>query len=179
VTRAGELEELVPAARVRSRISELAEQMARDFDGAPFVIVRIDEGARRFVGALERQLGERGIAPEVRPIRVRRTRGMALQDVQVEAFDPDAFEGRDVLVVDDIADEGETLRAVLDLLAGVETRTVRTAVLVDKRTPRRGRLPLDYVGFELEGGWVVGFGMDLDGAYRELDAIAVVVDRRF
>jgi hypoxanthine phosphoribosyltransferase len=104
---------------------------------------------------------------------------MALQDVQVEAFDPDAFEGRDVLVVDDIADEGETLRAVLDLLAGVETRTVRTAVLVDKRTPRRGRLPLDYVGFELEGGWVVGFGMDLDGAYRELDAIAVVVDRRF
>jgi hypoxanthine-guanine phosphoribosyltransferase len=72
---------------------------------------------------------------------------MALKVVQVEAFAPDAFEGRDVLVVDDIADEGETLRAVLDLLAGVETRTVRTA--------------------------------DLDGAYRELDAIAVVGDRRF
>ena len=63
--RAGELEELVPAARVRSRISELAEQMARDFDGAPFVIVRIDEGARRFASALEGQLGERGIAPEM------------------------------------------------------------------------------------------------------------------
>ena len=40
-------------------------------------------------------------------------------------------------------------------------------------------MPLDYVGFEVDAGWVVGFGMDLDGAYRELDAIAVVVDPRF
>ncbi len=177
--RVGELEELVAADRVRARISELAEQMARDFDGAPFVIVRIDEGARRFVEALAKQLEDRGVAPEVRPIRVRRTRGMALLDVQVAAFDPDVFEGRDVLVVDDIADEGETLRAVLDLLAGVETRSVRTAVLVAKRTARRAPIPLDYVGFEIEGGWVVGFGMDFEGSYRELDSISVVVDRRF
>ena len=56
--RAGELQELVAADRVRARISELAEQMARDFDGAPFVIVRIDEGARRFVEALAQQLEE-------------------------------------------------------------------------------------------------------------------------
>lgn len=177
--RVGELQELVDADRVRARISELAEQMARDFDGAPFVIVRIDEGARRFVEALATRLEDRGVAPEVQPIRVRRTRGMALLDVQVDAFDPDAFEGRDVLVVDDIVDEGETLRAVLDLLAAVETMSVRTAVLVDKGTSRRLPIPLDYVGFEVEGGWVVGFGMDFEGSYRELDSISVLVDRRF
>jgi hypoxanthine phosphoribosyltransferase len=176
---ARELQELVAADRVRARISELAERVARDFDGAPFVIVRIDEGARRFVEALEEQLEVRGVAPEVRPIRVRRTRGMALLDVQVMDFDPEVFEGRDILVVDDIADEGETLRAVLDLLAVAETRSVRTAVLVDKGAFRRASIPLDYVGFEVEGGWVVGFGMDLEGAYRELDTISVVVDRRF
>lgn len=174
-----ELRELVAADQVQVRISELAEQMARDFDGAPFVIARIDEGARRFVEALARQLEHRGIAPEVQPIRVRRTRGMALLDVEVDAFDADVFEGRDVLVVDDIADEGETLRAVLDLLSAVEARSVRTAVLVDKRTSRRAPIPLDYVGFEVEDGWVVGFGMDFEGAYRELDTISVVVDRRF
>jgi hypoxanthine phosphoribosyltransferase len=174
-----ELEELVAADRGRARISELAGQIARDFDGAPFVIVRIDEGARRFVEALAKRLEDRGVAPEIQPIRVRRTRGMALLDVQVAAFDPDVFEGRDVLVVDDIADEGETLRAVLDLLAAVETRSVRTAVLVDKGASRRAPIPLDYVGFEIEGGWVVGFGMDFEGSYRELDTISVVVDRRF
>ena len=177
--RAGGLRELVAADRVRARISELAERMARDFDGAPFVILRIDEGARRFVEALAKQLEDRGLAPEVQPIRVRRTRGMALLDVQVAAFDPDVFEGRDVLVVDDIADEGETLRAVLELLESVETRSVRTAVLVDKRASRRAPIPLDYVGFEVEGGWVVGFGMDFEGSYRELDTISVVIDRRF
>ncbi len=177
--RAGGLRELVAADRVRARISELAERMARDFDGAPFVILRIDEGARRFVEALAKQLEDRGLAPEIQPVRVRRTRGMALLDVQVAAFDPDVFEGRDVLVVDDIADEGETLRAVLGLLESVETRSVRTAVLVDTRASRRAPIPLDYVGFEVEGGWVVGFGMDFEGSYRELDTISVVIDRRF
>ena len=68
---AGRLEELVSADAVRARISELAEQMARDFDGASFVILRIDEGARRFVDALENDLEQRGVVPEVRPIRAR------------------------------------------------------------------------------------------------------------
>lgn len=175
-----ELRELVPGPRVRARILELAHQLARDFDGAPFVILRIDEGARRFVEALVEALEGQGIEPEVRPIRVRRTRGTSLLDVEVEAFEPEGFEGRDVLVVDDIADEGETLQAVLRLLAGCEPRSLRTAVLVDKRASPRLRLRPDYVGFAVEQqGWVVGFGMDLEGRYRELDSIALVIDRRF
>jgi hypoxanthine phosphoribosyltransferase len=84
-----------------------------------------------------------------------------------------------VLVLDDIADEGETLRAVLDVAALGEPRSLRCAVLVDKRERRRARVVPDYVGFVVEAGWVVGFGMDLDGAYRELDEIAVLRDARF
>jgi hypoxanthine phosphoribosyltransferase len=84
-----------------------------------------------------------------------------------------------VLVLDDIADEGATLRAVLEIAALGEPRSLRTAVLVDKRERRRVAVPLDYVGFSVERGWVVGYGMDLDGRYRELDWIGVLVDERF
>jgi hypoxanthine phosphoribosyltransferase len=99
--------------------------------------------------------------------------------VQIEGFDPELLAGRDVLVVDDIADEGATLRALLDVAALGEPRSLRCAVLVDKRERRRASLAPDYAGFVVDAGWVVGFGMDLDGAYRELDYIGVVRDARF
>jgi hypoxanthine phosphoribosyltransferase len=51
---------------------------------------------------------------------------------------------------------------------------VRVAVLVSKHARRKVRVPLDYVGFDVEDGWVVGFGMDLDGRFRDLDGLAVV-----
>ena len=79
-----------------------------------------------------------------------------------------------MLVVDDVADEGATLRAVLELVELAETRTVRTAVLVDKRGSRQEAIRLDYVGFVVETGWVVGYGMDVDGEFRDLDEIGVV-----
>jgi hypoxanthine phosphoribosyltransferase len=170
---------LIPADRVRARIRELAADLARDFAHTPFELLCIDEGATRFTEALVGKLERHGMRPRVQRVRARRSRGMRLEAVQVDAFDPHAFEGRDVLVVDDIADEGATLRAVMELLAAGEPRSVRSAVLVDKAEQRTDRLQLDYVGFRVERGWVVGFGMDLDGAYRELDFIGVAVDPRF
>ena len=171
--------ELFPADEVRARIAALARRLARDYADQPFAIVCITGGAVRFVDALVAELARHGSRPEVRHVRARRSEGRELRAVEVESFDPALFEGRDVLVVDDIADEGATLRAVLGLLAEAETRSLRSAVLVDKRESRREALRLDYVGFEVERGWVVGFGMDLDGRYRELDYVGRVVDDRF
>lgn len=169
------LRTLFNAAEVEARISELGARLYRDYADSPLAIVCVTEGARRFVAALLAEFEKRGpLAPEVHEVRVRRTRGSTLGAVEVEAFDPERLEDRDVLVVDDVADEGRTLRAVLELVALAEVRSVRTAVLVNKLERRRERLSLDYVGFEVEQGWVVGFGMDLDGQHRELDEIVVV-----
>ena len=66
------------------------------------------------------------------------------------------------------------LRAVLELVSLSDCRSVKTAVLVNKRNSRREPIQLDYVGFEVESGWVVGFGMDIDGELRDLDEIGVV-----
>ena len=85
----------------------------------------------------------------------RRPSGTDLGAVQVDGFDPTVLEERDLLIVDNIADGGTTLRAVLELVELAETRTVRTAVLVNKQERRRQEVRLDYVGFEVERGWVV------------------------
>jgi hypoxanthine phosphoribosyltransferase len=55
-----------------------------------------------------------------------------------------------------------------------EPRSLQTVVLVSKLSQRKVEIPLDYVGFEVERGWVVGFGMDLDEEYRDLDHLAVL-----
>jgi hypoxanthine phosphoribosyltransferase len=177
--RAMEIVPLIPAETIRVRIAELAAQLARDYAHAPLALVCILEGARRFTDALVAELAELRVQPERIDVRVRRTQGTRLEPVSIERFDPEALAGRDVLVLDDIADEGATLRAVLDIAALGEPRSLRSAVLVDKRERRVAAVALDYAGFVVESGWVVGFGMDLDGAYRELDYIGVLRDERF
>lgn len=173
------VEPLISAEAIRERLDELAERIARDYGDAKLTLVCIAEGARRFTDDLLARLSARGLRPERIDVRARRSAGTALGPVTVESFDPDRLEGRDVLVLDDIADEGATLRAVLEIAGLGEPRSLRSAVLVDKRERRREALALDYVGFPVERGWVVGYGMDLDGAYRELDWIGVLVDERF
>jgi hypoxanthine phosphoribosyltransferase len=173
------IEPLISAEAIRARLDELAKQIARDYGDARLALVCIAEGARRFADDLLARLAARGLRPERIDVHARRSAGTTLGPVTVESFDPDRLEGRDVLVLDDIADEGATLRAVLEIAALGEPRSLRTAVLVDKRERRREAVRLDYVGFPIARGWVVGYGMDLDGAYRELDWIGVLVDERF
>jgi hypoxanthine phosphoribosyltransferase len=80
-------------------------------------------------------------------------------------------EGRHVLVVEDIADCGLTLRWLLGYLASKAPASIRTAVLVDKRERRESPLSLDYTGFVSGGGFLVGYGLDYARNYRGLAGI--------
>ncbi len=167
------LREIVSAERVRARVADLVAELGRDYAEGRLTFVVIAEGARRFAEALLAGLRARGLRPEVHVLRVRRTRGRRLEDVRLDPDRaPDVLD-RDVLVVDDIVDEGRTLEVVLERIERGGPRSLRVAVLVSKLARRIVPVDLDYVGFEVDDGWVVGLGMDLDGAYRELDHIAL------
>lgn len=159
---------------VEARIESLADEIHADYGAAPPLFVAIAEGALRFAESLADGLAERGRRPTLQVIRARRTEGTALRSLEVEAPDLGDATGRDVLVVDDIADEGRTLAAVLELLEEADCHSVKVAVLVSKLERRALPVRLDYVGFQVASGWVVGFGMDLDGELRDLDEIGVV-----
>ena len=171
------LEEIHSAEELRARIRALATQLLLDYPAGPLKFLVIAEGARRFAGAVVDALGDARERVETVIVRARRTRRAALVGVEVDPIEARVLEGADVLVIDDIADEGRTLEAVLSRVRAQRPRSVRVAVLVSKHERRRVRVPLDYVGFPVKQGWVVGFGMDLAGRYRELDHLAVVVGR--
>ena len=165
---------LFSTAEVETRISEIADRLYRDYADSPLTILCVSEGARRFAEALTEQLQRDNVRHEIHYVVARRSSGSDPDAVGVEGFDPTVLEDRDVLVVDDIAAGGTTLRAVLELVKLAETRTVRTAVLVNKREQRQEEVRLDYVGFEVKRSWVVGYGMGVDGEFRDLDEIGVV-----
>jgi hypoxanthine phosphoribosyltransferase len=82
--------------------------------------------------------------------------------------------GRDLLVVEDILDTGRTLEALMARVALERPRSVRLAVLLDKPVNRAADVRPDYVGFEVGDAWVVGYGLDWEGLYRNLPYITSV-----
>jgi hypoxanthine phosphoribosyltransferase len=84
------------------------------------------------------------------------------------------IKGRHVLVVEDIADCGLTLAWLIDHLQAREPASLRLAVAVDKKARREASLTLDYVGFTVEDGFLVGFGLDAARRWRELPDISVL-----
>lgn len=171
------LREIHSAAAVRARLDALAMEVARDYAGRLPLFVVIAEGARRFADELKRGVAARGLAVDSLLVRARRTEGTELIEVTVDDFDAKRCTGREVLVLDDIADEGRTLAAVLARVHAVRPSSVKVGVLVSKQARRAVPLTLDYVGFDVADGWVLGFGMDYEGRYRELDHLAVLEKR--
>jgi hypoxanthine phosphoribosyltransferase len=168
------LRELYSARAVDERIAALAGELASALAGGEPLLVVIAEGALRFAARLSERLAEHGVRAEQRFVRARRSRGLELRPVELEGCEPAQFFARDVVIADDIADEGRTLEAVSARVRAGSPRSLRTAVLVSKLSRRKVSIALDHVGFEVARGWVVGYGMDLDGAYRDLDWLGVV-----
>ncbi len=162
------------AEDVRQRIVHMVDDLLGDYGAKPFVMVVVEQGGRRLAERLASGLRERGGSPELLYLRAWRTEGGMLGEPKLSLVEPRAFAGRDVVVVDDIVDEGKTLKAVLRTVQGGSPSSVRTAILVNKIERRQVDVPIDYVGFEIDSGWIVGYGMDLDGEYRDLDHLAIV-----
>lgn len=85
-----------------------------------------------------------------------------------------ALDGRHVVVVEDIIDTGLTLTYLLEILRARRPRTLRTACLLSKPTRRKVSVPVDYIGFDIEDRFVVGYGLDYAEQYRGLPYIGVL-----
>ncbi len=87
---------------------------------------------------------------------------------------PKRLDGANVLLIDDILDTGRTLAMVIDHLKAKKPRSIHTCVMLRKQRPEEARFNADYVGFDIPNRFVVGYGLDYNGYYRNLPDIVTL-----
>ncbi len=168
---------LIDRTRIATRVAEMGTQIASDLElttGADrLVVVPVLTGALVFTADLVRTMPMR-LRLELIEASSYPGRATTSQGVTLGSGPTDSLSGAHVLIVDDIFDSGRTLAAVRDLVAATNPASVRTAVLLRKEVERAVDMTPDYVGFDVPDAFVVGYGLDYDGWYRNLPNIAVL-----
>ena len=165
---------LFDQATIRERIAEMGAEITADYAGGSLTIVAVLQGGVLFLADLIREIQ---LPLRMDSISVASYHGGTSSSGTVTFHQnrlPDVAD-RDVLLLDDILDSGRTLSAILARLAGeCRPRSVRTAVLLSKRVQRATEIEADYCGFEIDDEFVVGYGLDYGGEYRNLPVIGVL-----
>ena len=171
---------LASGAAIAERVRALGAEIGKDYSGETLHLVIVLEGASVFAADLAR-----AILPgvDLKPHFVRASsygQGTCSSGrVRVNGGGSLALADSHVLLVDDIVDSGRTARLLLDRLQRAGPRSVRFAALLSKPSRRVVDVRVDYFGFEIPDEFVVGYGMDHAGAFRDLPDIRVLAPSPF
>lgn len=168
---------LIRENEIARRLDELATEITHDYQGKDLTVLAILNGSLIFMADLLRRIP---LPLELDCLRVRSYHGGKVSTGQVE-FDRTALPNlrdRHVLLLDDILDSGHTLAAIIDTIrTGSAPLSVRTCVLLRKIKARSRPIEADYVGFDIQDEFVVGYGLDYQEKYRNLPLIGVLKEQ--
>ncbi len=168
------LELLIDAATLSQRVAELGADLTRDYAGRCPVLVSVLKGATLFLADLARHLE---IDCEVDFMSISSFgAGGASSVVRIEQDLSGNIEGRDVVVVEDIVDTGLTLQYLMRVLEARRPASLEVCALFDKDVRRIVDLDIAYRGFSIPDTFVIGYGLDHDEVYRNLDSLYSVTD---
>ncbi|MFN2225890.1 MAG: hypoxanthine phosphoribosyltransferase [Anaerolineae bacterium] len=165
---------LVDGDALRRRIAELGRQISADYEGRDLVLVCVLKGGIAFLIDLMRAID---IPHEVDFLAIssygrgQRESSGAVRLVMDLKGD---IAGRDVVIVEDIVDSGQTMDYLLRLFWARQPASLRVCTLLNKPSRRTVDVSLDYVGFDIPDEFVLGYGLDLDEKYRNLPYVAVL-----
>ena len=164
---------LIEAAEIERRVGELGMRIAEDYRDRPLTILGVLTGSIVLVADLIRRID---IPLRVGLIQASSYRGTSQSpgELTVNAELTPDISGRDVLLVDDIFDTGQTMSRLMETVNGMKPNSVECAVLLWKEGRSRVDLEPGYYGFRIPDLFVVGYGLDYNDEYRHLPYIAAV-----
>jgi hypoxanthine phosphoribosyltransferase len=168
-----EPEVLISEEKIVQRIREMGDQISKDYEGQTVHLVCVLKGAFTFLADLARALK----VPTTIDFIAVSSYGEGTStsgEVQLTKDLDLGLEGKDVLIVEDIADTGLTLRYLYNMLNSRRPASLKIAAFLDKSSRRLVEVPIDYVGFEIPDRFVVGYGLDYDQKFRHLPYVAVL-----
>ncbi len=161
---------------IEKRVVELGQQITEEYSGKNLLVVSLLKGAFIFTADLVR-----GIDLPVR-IEFMTTSSYGHSETSsgqlhvIQDIDMDDLSGYDVLVVDDITDSAITMTSVIKHLKEKAPASIKSCVLLDKPSRRQVDYEADYIGFEVEDKFIVGYGLNVGDYYRNIDHVFAFVD---
>ena len=168
------LKKLFSRDEIDSAVKRLASQIEDDYGDEKIVFICLLKGSFIFTSDLIRQIRNPSRVDFLR-VSSYGSGTSSKGEVTITKDIEEGIEGENVIIVEDIIDSGLTLTRVRNMLQDRKPKSLRICALLDKKARRKINIEGDYVGFTLEDGFVVGYGIDFAEMYRNLPDIFVVV----
>lgn len=170
---AEQLNILLSRCEIESRLGDLARSLNTDYQEREIVVVGIMSGVVVFLSDLIRGL-EIPVRLEFLNASSYRGASTSAGELAVDVSGLPVLTGKHVLLLDDILDTGHTLNRIVGLISAMQPASLKTAVLLWKTERNETGLEPDYFGFQIPNAFVVGYGLDYDGLYRNLPDVRVI-----
>ena len=160
---------------IQKRVRELGQKITEEYKGKKLMVVSLLKGSFIFTSDLVREID----APVKIEFMATSSYGHGVESsgtVKILYDIKENIEGYDVLVVDDIADTGLTMKYVLNHLQSMKPKSIKSCVLLDKPSRRKTVLEADYVGFTISDKFIVGYGLNYGDYYRNVPCVFAFVD---
>ena len=164
---------LISQKEIEAKVVEIAKKIEKDYENQELLVVGVLKGAFVFVSDLVRNINL-DLSLDFMAVS---SYGMSTQSSGVVKINKDIemdITGKNVIIVEDIIDTGLTLKYIKEYLSGKNAKSVRICTLLDKPLRRKCVVEVDYIGFEIEDLFIVGYGIDCKEKYRNLPYIAYV-----
>ncbi len=157
--------------QIQTRVRELAAMINRDFEGQEVVIVGVLNGSFIFCSDLVRELK---VPAQIEFVSLSSYEGTeSTGEVSFRMDVKQSLVGKNVVVVEDIVDTGLTISFLLKHFKLKNVKNLKLCSLLRKKARLKVDVPVDYLGFDIEDKFVIGYGLDFDGRFRELPYIGV------
>ncbi len=164
---------MITEKEIDKRVREIAKQISHDYAKKEIRLICILKGSVFYTCELAKRL----TIPVTLDFMKVSSYGSGVEssgNIQIQKDLDESIEGLDVIVVEDIVDSGNTLSHLIPLLKERKPASIRVTTLLDKPARRESEVEIDYVGFQIEDRFVVGYGLDYDQSYRDLPYIGEI-----
>ena len=162
---------MLSADKIAQRVRELGAQITKDYAGKPIFVIGVLKGSFIFLSDLVRSIEAPLNIDFLGVSSYQGTESSGVVKITHDLTKP--IQGKHVLIVEDIVDTGLTLQYLVENLKTRNPASLKVACLLDKPSRAKVRVPVEYVGFTIDDEFVVGYGLDYDGLYRNLPQIAI------
>ncbi len=163
---------------IKKRVAEIGEQITKDFNGEELFVVAVLRGSIIFVADLIRHI-DLPVVLDTVALASYYNGTDSSGKVKINKDLESSITGKNVLIVEDIADRGVTLTFLSEMLQVRKAKSIKICTLLNKPSRRTTEVQLDYVGFDIEDNFVVGYGLDFAQKYRNYPHIGILKEEMY